>query len=102
VSFALLSDGTRRDVLRLVWRRERTAGDIAERLPVTFSAVSQHLRVLRDAGVVAVRPDGRRRWYRALPDALGPFGPALEAEWAARLGMLKELAEEEEDRDAPR
>jgi DNA-binding transcriptional ArsR family regulator len=97
----LIADPRRRDILRLVWRGERTAGDIAGRLPVSFSAVSQHLALLRGAGVVTVRKDGRRRWYRARPEALGSFGPALEAMWDESLERLKALAEEEE-RDAPK
>jgi DNA-binding transcriptional ArsR family regulator len=98
-SLALLAEPRRVEILRLVWSRERTAGDIASRMPVTFSAVSQHLKVLRDAGLVAVRADGRRRWYRAKPEALGPFSAALEAMWSEGLGRLKAVAEEEE-RDA--
>lgn len=99
MTLALLAEPRRRDILRLVWRDERTAGDIASRMPVTFGAVSQHLRVLREAGAVTVRRDGRRRWYRANPRALGPFAAALEAMWAQSLERLKDLAEEEE-RDA--
>src|SRR5437867_11130753 len=78
-----LAEPRRRDILRLVWRRELTAGAIAGELPVSFSAVSQHLKVLRDAGLVEVRRDGRRRWYRADPERLGPVAAALEAMWAA-------------------
>ena len=85
----------RREILALVWEEERPAGDIADRFDVTFGAVSQHLRVLRDAGLVQVRPDGRRRYYLARRDALGPLARALEAEWSARLTRLKTLAEEE-------
>jgi DNA-binding transcriptional ArsR family regulator len=85
----------RRDILALVWEEERPAGDIADRFEVTFGAVSQHLRVLREAGLVAVRPDGRRRLYRARREALGPLARALEAEWGARLNRLKTLVEEE-------
>ena len=85
----------RREILQLVWEEERTAGDIADRFDVTFGAVSQHLKVLRDAGLVRVRPEGRRRWYRARPDALGPLARALEAEWSGRLTRLKTLAEAE-------
>jgi DNA-binding transcriptional ArsR family regulator len=95
---ALVAEPRRREILRLVWREERTAGDIAAAMPVTFSAVSQHLKTLRDAGAVTVRREGRLRWYRARPDALGPLGPALEAMWAESLGRLRDLAEEEERR----
>lgn len=85
----------RREILGLVWEDERPAGEIAERFDVTFGAVSQHLRVLREAGLVEVRPEGRRRLYRARREALGPLAVALEAEWSGRLTRLKTLVEEE-------
>jgi DNA-binding transcriptional ArsR family regulator len=93
---AAIAEPNRREILRLVWTRERAAGDIAARLPVTFGAVSQHLRVLREAGLVVVRRDGKQRFYRAKVEALGPLAAALEAMWAEALGSLKRLAEDEE------
>ncbi len=90
-----LAAPVRREILHLVWDDERTAGDIAERFEVTFGAVSQHLKVLRDAELVAVRREGRRRWYRARRETLGPLAHALEAEWSGHLTRLKTLAEEE-------
>jgi DNA-binding transcriptional ArsR family regulator len=95
-AMTLIAEPRRQEILRLVWHRERTAGEIAAALPVTFSAVSQHLRLLQDGGLVSVRRDGRRRWYRANPAALGPFAAAFETMWAENLGRLAELAEEEE------
>ncbi len=95
-ALAAIAEPRRREILRLVWRRERAAGDIAAQMTVTFGAVSQHLRVLREAGLVVMRRDGRRRLYRADVEALGPLAAALEAMWADGLGRLKELAEEEE------
>lgn len=90
-----LAAPVRREILHLVWTEERSAGEIAERFEVTFGAVSQHLKVLRDAGLVQVRPEGRRRWYRARREALGPLARALEAEWGGHLARLKTLAEAE-------
>lgn len=90
-----VSSPRRRRILELVWEDERTAGDIAGEFDVTFGAVSQQLAVLRDAGVVSVRRDGRRRYYHARRDALGPLADMLEAEWARRLDRLKSLAERE-------
>ncbi|MDA0365767.1 MAG: metalloregulator ArsR/SmtB family transcription factor [Chloroflexi bacterium] len=84
----LIAQPNRREILRLVWNRERSAGEIADALPVTFGAVSQHLGVLRDAGLVAVRPEGRRRYYRANRDRLGALRPALEALWGDTLDQL--------------
>jgi DNA-binding transcriptional ArsR family regulator len=100
--FHLVAEPRRQEILRLVWRREMTAGDIAAHLPVTFSAVSQHLRVLRDNDLVDVRRDGKRRWYRARREQLGPIAATLEALWTTSLDRLAELAEAEEERDARR
>jgi DNA-binding transcriptional ArsR family regulator len=93
---AVLAEPRRRDILRLVWSEERSAGDIAGRFPVTFGAVSQHLRVLREAGLVAVERRGKERWYRARRQAAGPLRGYLERLWRGRLETLKTLAEAEE------
>jgi DNA-binding transcriptional ArsR family regulator len=85
----------RREILRLVWDRERSAGEIADALPVTFGAVSQHLAVLRDAGFVTVRRDGSFRYYQANRAALGPLARALEAMWATSLDRLAAAVEAE-------
>ena len=92
----VVAEPRRQEILRLVWERERSAGDIASRVDVSFSAVSQHLAKLRAAGLVQVRRDGRQRFYRARKDALGPLVPYLEAFWNERLLRLQRLAEEEE------
>lgn len=85
----------RRLILKLIWTSEMSAGRIADEFDVTFAAVSQHLRVLREAGLVEVRRAGRHRFYRARPEALGPLAQMLTAEWSGRLQELKRLAEEE-------
>lgn len=95
--FRALANPRRQEILRLVWDRERAAGEIASSFDVTFAAVSQHLRVLRDAGLVDVRAEGRRRLYRARREAMGPIGEALEEMWADSLLRLRRLAEDEED-----
>ena len=93
----------RREILRLVWDRERTAGEIHGALgDVTFGAVSQHLRVLAEAGLVTRRRDGRRRLYRARRTALGPFRRWLESTWDDALYELKLRAELDEARRGPR
>lgn len=97
---AIVAEPRRREILRLVWDREHTAGQIAGRMPVSFGAVSQHLKVLRDAGLVRVRKEGRLRIYRAHRAALGPLATALEAMWAQGLSRLKTIAEQEERRHA--
>jgi DNA-binding transcriptional ArsR family regulator len=93
----VVGDATRREILRLVWDRERSAGDIADRFPVTFGAVSQHLGVLRDAGFVIVRPEGNRRFYRADRAALGPLARVLEAMWTTSLDRLATAVEADPD-----
>jgi DNA-binding transcriptional ArsR family regulator len=83
----------RREILRLVWDREVSAGDIAAAFDVTFGAVSQHLGVLRKAGFVRVRTEGNRRFYRADRERLGPLALALEAMWTATLDSLADTIE---------
>jgi DNA-binding transcriptional ArsR family regulator len=95
---SLISEPRREQIVKLVWLRERTAGDIAEHLPVTFGAVSQHLKVLLDAGLVSVRKDGRRRWYAANRAAFGTLAAGLEQMWFGKLLELKRLAEAEQSR----
>ncbi len=93
----LIAEPTRRRILQIVWNNERCAGDIAREFESTFGAVSQHLRVLRDAGLIVQRAEGRRRFYRARKDALGPLASALEAMWSDALVRLKSLAEDDEN-----
>ena len=91
-----VAEPRRREILRLCWDRERTAGDIAGHFEVTFGAVSQHLGVLREAGLVAVRREGTRRYYRADRGALGPLGVYLQSLWGDQLGTLATVAEQAE------
>lgn len=95
-AFDLLASPTRLRILQLTWDRERAAGAIAAATPVTFGAVSQQLRKLREAGLVRERREGRFRYYRANRAALGPLATMLEAMWRSRLSTLKRLAEAEE------
>jgi DNA-binding transcriptional ArsR family regulator len=91
-----VSEPRRQQILRLVWDRERPAGDIAASFDLTFGAISQHLRVLHEAGLVSVRRDGRRRLYQARREHLGPLGAVLEDLWRSGLEELRALAEAEE------
>lgn len=92
-----LAEPRRQQILRLVFDDELSAGDIHRALgEITFGAVSQHLRVLSDAGAVRVRRDGRRRLYRAHARTLRPFRAHLESMWAEALGGLKRLSEAED------
>jgi len=91
----VVAEPRRREILRVVWDRELSAGEIAGRFDVSFPAVSQHLGVLRAAGFVSVRRDGKQRYYRADRKALGPLRPALEKMWSDSLDCLVTLIEEE-------
>ena len=92
-----LSDGTRRSILRLVRDDERSAGDLAGQFPtMSRPAVSQHLRVLNQAGLVKVRSDGNRRLYRARTEGLADMWQYLDEMWTDRLGRLKAAAERAE------
>lgn len=94
-AWQIVSEPRRRDILRLVWRDELPAGEIAAHFDVTFGAISQHLAVLRKAGYVTARREGNRIHYRADREVLGPFAPALEAMWAATLDDLAAAVEAE-------
>src|SRR5256885_15412790 len=65
-----IAEPRRREILRLIWARELPAGRIASHFAVTRPAISQHLRVLKEAGLVSERRDGTRRLYRARPDTV--------------------------------
>jgi DNA-binding transcriptional ArsR family regulator len=92
---AAISDPIRRRVLELVRDRELAAGELAAQFDVSRPAVSRHLRVLRDAGLVHERKEGRHRLYRADPGPLAELREWLDGYWSGRLDALKRLAEEE-------
>ena len=96
-----IAEPRRREILRLVRDDELTAGAIAAHFDITRPAISQHLTVLRDAGLVVERRDGTRRWYRARPDGTLELRAWLEAFWDDGLTRLAAVAEQEE-RDARR
>ncbi|MEM7417762.1 MAG: metalloregulator ArsR/SmtB family transcription factor [Gemmatimonadota bacterium] len=83
----------RLEILELIWDRERTVSEIAEQVPVSIAAVSQHLAKLRSAGLVTVRPAGRQRFYTARKQDLGSLAVVLESFWTDRLDRLKAMAE---------
>ena len=93
-----IAEPRRREILRLVWDAEMTAGQIASHFEVTRPAISQHLRVLKEAGLVDERRDGTRRIYRARPDGLEGLREFLEGFWDESLSVLKREAEKEERR----
>jgi DNA-binding transcriptional ArsR family regulator len=85
----------RRAMLRVVLDREVPAGELAALAGLTQPAASQHLRVLRDAGLVEVRVDGPRRLYRVSPEGLARLRAELDAFWRPGLTALRRAAEEE-------
>ena len=100
--FGALNTPRRREILRIVWDREAAAGDIRRANPdITFGAVSQHLRVMENAGLLCSRRDGVRRYYRARRDDLGALQSWLEEMWDSALYRLKLQAELEQARRGP-
>ena len=87
-----ISSPRRREILRLVWDRELSAGEIASRFDVSWPAVSQNLGVLLKAGLIAERREATRRFYRAKPQALGSLRAAVEEMWAQDLDRLRRAA----------
>jgi DNA-binding transcriptional ArsR family regulator len=88
---AALADPTRRELLGLLRAGERSAGELADRFPVSRPAISRHLRVLREAGLVRARADGKRRVYALDPRPLRELDEWLEPYrdlWASRLDAL--------------
>ncbi len=97
MSFAVLAEPTRRDILDLLREGERPVGDLVAQLGASQPAVSKHLRVLREAGLVEVRPDGQRRVYRLRPEPLAEIDAWLapyRALWSGALDQLDRHLEE--------
>jgi DNA-binding transcriptional ArsR family regulator len=92
-----LADPTRRAVFESLRTGPRPVGEIAEGLPVSRPAVSQHLRVLKGAGLVTDERQGARRLYRIDLDGLGALRAYLDGFWDTALGSFKELAERERE-----
>ena len=90
-----LAEPNRREILRLVRDEEQTVGQIAEHFAISRPAVSQHLRILEEADLVDIRPEGTRRWYRARPEGLGELRSWIDEFWAHRLTDLKREVEQE-------
>jgi len=104
--FEAVAQPKRREILRLLSGRELSAGEIASRFAVTQPAISQHLKVLREAGLVSERRDAQRRLFSLRPEGLADLNSFLAEVLPAGLQRLKLAAEEEErsadDRDASR
>ena len=92
-----LADPTRRTIFELVAARPRAVGELAEELPVTRPAVSQHLKLLKTAGLVRDTAVGTRRIYRVDPNGLVELRAQLDRFWNQALANFKELIEQTEE-----
>jgi DNA-binding transcriptional ArsR family regulator len=91
-----LNEPRRREILRLVRDRELAAGEIAARFEVTRPTISQHLTLLKNAGLITERREGTRRLYRARPEGLAELRSFLDGFWEDGLERLKTAAEQEQ------
>ena len=95
-AMSAIANPRRRQILRLVWDAERSAGDIAATVhEVSWPAISQSLRLLKNSGLVIERRQGTHRYYKADRHGLGPLEAVLRQMWTRDLGRLRELAEQE-------
>ena len=94
--FSALADPTRREIFELLARRPRPVGELAEGLPVSRPAVSQHLKVLREAGLVTDTQDGSRRLYRVNPQGVAGMREYLDRFWSDALGAFETAARTED------
>ena len=90
-----IAEPRRRAILRLVARDELAAGEIAAAFDITRTAVSQHLTVLKNAGLLSERRDGTRRLYRARPEGLAELREFLDDMWSGALDEARRIAEDE-------
>ena len=89
-----LGDRTRRAIVQHLADRPRSVGELADQLPVSRPAVSQHLKVLKDAGLVAERTSGTRRIYRLNPEGVAALRDQLDTFWNRALDTYAEVAEQ--------
>jgi DNA-binding transcriptional ArsR family regulator len=102
-TFDVLAEPRRREILDLLRAGELPVGELVERLSVTQPGVSKHLRVLREAGLVEVRRDAQRRWYRLRAEPLAEVDAWLEPYrhlWKARLDDLERFLDAQADGEA--
>jgi DNA-binding transcriptional ArsR family regulator len=98
--FEAIAQPKRREILRLLAAGELSAGDVASRFAVTQPAISQHLKVLKETGLISERRDGTRRLYSLRPEGLADLHGFLADVLPSGLERLKQAAEEEEARNA--
>ncbi|MEV0032417.1 metalloregulator ArsR/SmtB family transcription factor [Nocardia sp. NPDC050793] len=93
VDLAILGDPMRQAIFERLARRPSSVGELAESLPITRQAVSQHLRVLRDGGLVVATPEGTRRIYRLNPDGVAALQAYFQRIWDDALTAFQKAAE---------
>ena len=93
VDLGILGDPNRRAIFERLARRPCSVGELAEHLPITRQAVSQHLRVLKDGGLVVATPDGTRRIYRLNPDGVDALRAYFQRIWDDALTAFEKAAE---------
>lgn len=96
-AFAALADPTRRDIFERLSKRSLSVGELASQLPVSRPAVSQHLKVLRDAGLLEVRSEGTRNVYAVDPRGVEAMRNYLDRFWNKALHAFQQFVEQEED-----
>jgi DNA-binding transcriptional ArsR family regulator len=94
LAFDALGDATRREIFERLAVRPQAVGELAEQLPVSRPAVSQHLRVLKGAGLVTDRPAGNRRIYQVDPTGISALRAYLDQFWNQSLASFKQAAEQ--------
>jgi DNA-binding transcriptional ArsR family regulator len=88
-----IAEPRRQEILRLIWQRERAAGDVAAHFDISRPAISKHLRILKEAGLLEERRAGTQRLYRARPERLADARRFLESFWDEGLAAIKRSAE---------
>ena len=99
--WAALGDPTRRAIVECLAERPRAVGELAAELPVSRPAVSQALKVLKDAGLVTERAAGTRRIYRLNPTAVAALRDQLDTFWNRALGSFRDIAKQPEETNEP-
>jgi len=100
-AFGALGEPTRRAIFERLAQGPAAVGELAATLPVTRPAVSQHLKVLKEAGLVSETPEGARRIYRLDPRGIGAMRDWLDAHWATALDAFAQYVDEQAQEESP-
>jgi DNA-binding transcriptional ArsR family regulator len=100
IAWGALGDATRRSIVEVLAERPRAVGELARQLPVSRPAVSQHLKVLKEAGLVTDRVAGTRRIYRLNPDGVAALRDQLDTYWNRALAGYRDAVEQSQEEDS--